>query len=43
MKGIQNEYITEEEAHKRLEKEAMNQRKTRLEIANAIIREYEEG
>ena len=40
---IQNEYITEEEAHKRLEKEAMNQRKTRLEIANAIIREYEEG
>ncbi len=39
---IQNEYMSEEEAHKHLEKEAMNARKTRLEIANAIIKEYEE-
>lgn len=40
---IENEYVTEAEAHKQIEKAAMNERVTRAEIAQRIIAEYEEG
>ena len=40
---IENEYLTEEEAHKQIEKTAMNERVTRKAIAQRIIAEYEEG
>lgn len=40
---IENEFLTEEEAHKQIEKMAMNERVTRKTIAQRIIAEYEEG
>ena len=40
---IENEYLSEEEAHKQIEKTAMNERVTRKAIAQRIIAEYEEG
>lgn len=40
---IENEYLSEEAAHKQIEKTAMNERVTRKAIAQRIIAEYEEG
>lgn len=39
---IENEWISEEEAHKRIEKAAMDERVTRKSIAQRIIAQYEE-
>lgn len=39
---IEHEYISEEEAHKRIEKEAMDERVTRGVIAQRMIREYQD-
>ena len=38
---IIHEHMSEEEAHKHIEKTAMNQRRTRREIARAILDIYE--
>lgn len=38
---IEYEYMSEEEAHKRIEKEAMNERVTRGVIAQRIIKQFE--
>jgi len=39
---IEHEYMSEEEAHKRIEKSAMNERVNRKTIARRIIAQYEE-
>lgn len=38
---IENLKITEAEAHKYIEKEAMNNRRARIDVANEIIKKYE--
>ncbi|MBO4408820.1 MAG: ANTAR domain-containing protein [Clostridiales bacterium] len=40
---IENEGLNEAEAHKFIEKEAMNKRLTRMELASSIIAKYEGG
>lgn len=38
---IENEFISENEAHKKIEQSAMNKRMTRYEVAKAIVDTYE--
>ena len=38
---VEKEHLSENDAHKRIEKMAMNQRKTRLQIADEILKQYE--
>ena len=38
---VEKEFVTEEEAHKLIEKRAMETRKTRGEIAAEILKKYE--
>ncbi|MPM93428.1 hypothetical protein SDC9_140565 [bioreactor metagenome] len=38
---VEKEHLSENDAHKRIEKMAMNQRKTRLQIAGEILSQYE--
>lgn len=37
---IQYEHMTEEEAHRKIEREAMNQRRTKMEIAEDVLHTY---
>jgi response regulator NasT len=39
---MENLMLSEDEAHKKIERTAMDSRKTRLEIAEKIIKEYSE-
>ena len=38
---LEHEHMNEQQAHKYLEKKAMNARLTRLQLAKAVIRKYE--
>lgn len=40
---IEHEYMSEAQAHKYIEKQAMNERMTRKSIAEQVIQKYEEG